>query len=62
MRVMCLNYLSIELTTHRAKNGILGISNHIRESVEKTDKIKIRKWCDENVILLKKDRNGMISF
>ena len=42
---------SVQLTTiHRAKNGILGISNHIRESVEKSDKIKIRKWCDENVI------------
>lgn len=45
---------SIELTTiHRAKNGILGISNHIRESVEKRDKIKIKKWCDDNVILIK---------
>lgn len=46
---------SVQLTTiHRAKNGILGISNHIRDSVEKRDKIKIRKWCDENVILIKK--------
>ena len=45
---------SVQLTTiHRAKSGILGISNHIRESVEKSDKIKIRNG-DENVILIKK--------
>ena len=35
---------SVELTTiHRACNGILGISNHIRESVANTDKIKNKK-------------------
>lgn len=41
-------------TIHRAKNGILGISNHIRESVEHQSKVKIRKWTDENVMLIKK--------
>ena len=53
---------NVELKTiHRACNGIFGISNHIRESVANTDKIKIRKWCDgENVFLLKKSK-GMVT-
>ena len=29
--------------------------------LKKVTKLKLRKWCDENVILIK-NRNGMISF
>lgn len=48
---------NIELTKiHRACNGILGISNHIRESVANTDKIKIKKWCDNDSVFLIKNR------
>lgn len=48
---------NVELTQiHRACNGILGISNHIRESVENTDKIKIKKWCDNESVFLIKNR------
>lgn len=55
---------SVELTTiHRACNGILGISNHIRESVANTDKIKIKKWCDnENVFLIKNREEWLNKF
>ena len=55
---------NVELNTiHRACNGILGISNHIRESVANTDKIKIRKWCDdENVFLIKNRKEWLEKF
>ena len=55
---------NVELKTiHRACNGILGISNHIRESVANTDKIKIRKWCDgDNVFLLKNRKEWLEKF
>ena len=55
---------NVELTTiHRACNGILGISNHIRESVSNTDKIKIKRWCDnENVFLVKNRKEWLGKF